>query len=77
MGAYLRLLEDWRPEKIGAPTLLVRAGGTAGATASWDLPHQVVDVPGDHFSVVEDDAPGVADRIRAWIEDELLEEQDG
>ncbi len=76
MGAYLRLLEDWRPEKIGAPTLLVRAGETAGAKASWDLPHQVVDVPGDHFSVVEDDAPGVADRIRAWIEDEL-EENDG
>jgi hypothetical protein len=33
----------------------------------WPLPHDTADVPGDHYSVVHQDADSTAAAIRAWL----------
>jgi acyl transferase domain-containing protein/surfactin synthase thioesterase subunit/acyl carrier protein len=81
MGAYNRLLEDWRPIDLTAPTLLLRAThalpAVAGAPADeqptllpgvWRLRHEAVDVPGDHFTMMEQFAEPTAQAVEAWIE---------
>ncbi len=77
MGAYTRMFLDWRPEPVRTPTLLVRATRptpemSAGADGddwrtSWPLPHDVVDVPGDHFSLNREHAPATVTAIQAWL----------
>ncbi|MFD4264068.1 alpha/beta fold hydrolase, partial [Streptomyces sp. NPDC058534] len=53
MGGYLRLLTDVTPEPVKARTLLLRAG---------------VDIPGDHFSVIEAHADTTARSIHDWLD---------
>ncbi|MFI9271485.1 type I polyketide synthase [Kitasatospora sp. NPDC052896] len=78
MGAYTGLFMDWRPEPVDTPTLFVgaarptplmaaRADDDAWRT-SWPLPHQRVDVPGDHLSLTRKHAATTAATIRAWID---------
>jgi polyketide synthase 7 len=74
MGTYMRLLADWQTSEIAAPTLLVRASepldGLAAEEqwrASWELPHAVLDVPGDHFSMMENDASSTARAVEDWL----------
>ncbi|MFF7282322.1 type I polyketide synthase [Streptomyces griseorubiginosus] len=73
MGCYLRLLEGWRPAPVKTPTLLVRPvealpGSAAGDRRSpWQPPHEVVDVPGDHFSMIEEHAPAAAEAVTTWL----------
>ncbi|MFI2747131.1 SDR family NAD(P)-dependent oxidoreductase [Kitasatospora sp. NPDC018623] len=77
MGAYHRIFAGWRPERIAAPTLLVRAADpwteeireSAGWQAVWSLPHTAVDTPGDHFSVLEDHSATTARTVLAWLAD--------
>ncbi|WP_051116283.1 type I polyketide synthase [Amycolatopsis nigrescens] len=76
MGAYTRIFDGWAPEATAVPTLLLRAGEPAAELAaraeagewqpSWPLAHHAVDVPGDHFTVLEDHAAAAADAVRAW-----------
>ncbi|MDT3397646.1 beta-ketoacyl synthase N-terminal-like domain-containing protein [Streptomyces sp. B1866] len=69
---------DYTVPKILAPTLLVRADEPLGAAAgqpgddgwrvSWELPHTLVDVPGDHFSMLEaDNAAKTAQAVENWL----------
>ncbi|MFD0352423.1 SDR family NAD(P)-dependent oxidoreductase [Streptomyces sp. NPDC127110] len=71
MGGYFRLFPAWRPTATAVPTLLVRAGRSlvdgGGHQASWPLPHTVVDVPGDHFTMMEDDARDAAAAVDHWL----------
>ncbi|WP_380283417.1 type I polyketide synthase [Kitasatospora purpeofusca] len=76
MGWYLDICKEWEPRPVEAPTLLVRAeqplgGGAAASTGEWrsfwDLPHDVVDVRGNHFSVMEDHVASTAAAIETWI----------
>jgi thioesterase domain-containing protein/NAD(P)-dependent dehydrogenase (short-subunit alcohol dehydrogenase family) len=76
MGAYTRIFGGWEPEPTDVPTLLVRAlqpvpyildGLDQGWQASWPVPHQVVDVPGDHFTILHEHAATTAAAVRAWI----------
>ncbi|MCX5380979.1 type I polyketide synthase [Streptomyces sp. NBC_00091] len=71
MGGYFRLFPDWRPTATAVPTLLVRAGRSlvdgGGHHASWPLPHTAVDVPGDHFTMMEDDARAAAAAVDHWL----------
>uniref|UniRef100_UPI00099E9ED5 type I polyketide synthase n=1 Tax=Streptomyces torulosus TaxID=68276 RepID=UPI00099E9ED5 len=77
MGAYTRMFMDWEPEPVPTPTLLVRATKptprmAAGADGedwrtSWPLPHDTVDVPGDHFSLTREHAPATVAAVRAWL----------
>jgi acyl transferase domain-containing protein/thioesterase domain-containing protein len=77
MGAYVRLFGGWHPEKTAVPTLLVRATTPAAELATraaagdwqvtWPHPHETSDVPGDHFTILEDHAPTTAKTIRDWL----------
>ncbi|MCX5205414.1 type I polyketide synthase [Streptomyces sp. NBC_00237] len=81
LGAYTRMARGWQPAPTGFPTLLVRAtepvsvprapGGhearDGGWRASWPQSHDVVDVPGDHWSVNEEHAGTTASAIRTWL----------
>ncbi|MFC9976688.1 SDR family NAD(P)-dependent oxidoreductase [Spirillospora sp. NPDC127200] len=68
MAAYAELLDDWAagpPPPV--PVLHLRAGDTEG-NGRW--PHELheIDVPGDHFSVLDRDAPTTAQRLSSWLE---------
>ena len=77
MGAYTRIFMDRDPEPVGTPTLLVRATHptpemAAGPDAdhwrtSWPLPHEHVEVPGGHLSLLREHAGTTASAVRTWI----------
>ncbi len=74
MGAYSRLLVDWRPTEIAAPTLFVGASeplpgipADSEWRASWSLAHLRVDVPGNHFTMMEDHAAAAAQAVKSWL----------
>ncbi|GAA1368708.1 beta-ketoacyl synthase N-terminal-like domain-containing protein [Streptomyces beijiangensis] len=74
MGAYLRLVDEWKPAALTAPTLLVRAarpapgwGGDEAWAAAWSGPHAVAEVPGDHFTVIEEHAGAAAYAVLRWL----------
>ncbi|MFD9697745.1 SDR family NAD(P)-dependent oxidoreductase [Lentzea sp. NPDC059081] len=75
-GAYVRMFEDWRPDPSPVPALLLRAGPTREMLAAdpardwrprWSLPHDVVDVPGDHDTVLTDHAATTAAAVLDWL----------
>ncbi|MFJ9342288.1 type I polyketide synthase [Streptomyces sp. NPDC101733] len=70
MAGYFSLYSGWRPTRSVAPTLFIRAGeplpGTAPAPA-WPLPHTEVTVPGDHFTLLEDQARSTARTVDTWL----------
>ncbi|MFE5329533.1 beta-ketoacyl synthase N-terminal-like domain-containing protein [Embleya sp. NPDC056575] len=66
-GAYLRILTARQPEPIGTPTLLLRAERPLIGAADWALPHTRVDVPGDHFSVLDAHAAPVVAAVESWL----------
>ncbi len=81
MGGYNTVFADWRPEPIEAPILSLRADTPLRGTvidpdgrydwrAYWPVPHEVVDVPGDHFTLLEQHTPTTADAVRQWIDKE-------
>ncbi|MDH6554372.1 acyl transferase domain-containing protein/acyl-CoA synthetase (AMP-forming)/AMP-acid ligase II/acyl carrier protein [Streptomyces sp. SAI-041] len=77
LGAYTRMFLNWKPQPVGAPTLLVcataptidMAGRVQGDEwrTSWPLPHAQVDVPGDHFSLWQQHSQTTAAAVSAWI----------
>ncbi|MEU1671053.1 type I polyketide synthase [Streptomyces roseifaciens] len=78
MGRYMHLFDEWAAPEIAAPTLLVRAGEpmpTAGATAGDGRaapPEHVgttVEVPGNHYSMMEDHAGTTAAAVESWLAD--------
>jgi acyl transferase domain-containing protein/thioesterase domain-containing protein len=75
-GAYSRLFDAWRPEPVTVPTLLIRAERpTAEMRAAdladwrprWPLPHDTIDVPGDHWTLIDQDAATTAAAIPGWL----------
>jgi acyl transferase domain-containing protein/acyl-CoA synthetase (AMP-forming)/AMP-acid ligase II/acyl carrier protein len=75
-GSYQRMFEGLPPQPSPVPTLLLRAGPTPRMrridpdrdwSVRWPLPHQAVDVPGDHDTVLTTDAPSTAAAIRTWL----------
>ncbi|MFD5161093.1 type I polyketide synthase [Streptomyces hawaiiensis] len=77
MGAYNRIFLGWRPEPVTTPTLLVRALRPTPAMAasadaddwrtSWPSAHDVLDVPGDHLTMMREHAESTASAVRTWI----------
>ncbi|MDQ1025084.1 acyl transferase domain-containing protein/acyl carrier protein [Streptomyces umbrinus] len=76
MSWYFNLLGGWRPGKLTAPVLLVRAGepmpgGEELAPEQWQTgwseADRVVDVPGNHFTMMEDLAGTTADAVDVWL----------
>ncbi|KOU60698.1 DNA-binding protein [Streptomyces sp. MMG1533] len=78
LGAYTRMFLDWDPEPVDTPTLLVRATQPTPEMAtgaepdewqtSWPLPHARADVPGDHFSFMQDHTPTTVAAVRTWLD---------
>jgi len=69
MAGYFELFADWRPGPISAPVTVIRARALPGApeeTAAslfrpeWPHPHELLEVPGDHFSMMGDHADTTA-----------------
>ncbi|MGW0522087.1 SDR family NAD(P)-dependent oxidoreductase [Crossiella sp. NPDC003009] len=80
MARYARLLEDWLgAEQISAPILFLRpessfATGPEGTAldpaqwqTSWPGAHTTSDLPGDHFSLMEEHAASTAAHILDWL----------
>ncbi|MFD3588746.1 type I polyketide synthase [Streptomyces sp. NPDC058683] len=72
MGGYLRLLTDWEPAASATPVLVARATepltGFDRPPASWAYPHDVVELAGDHFTVLEEHADRTAQAVHEWLE---------
>lgn len=72
MGAYLRLLTDWEPADAATPVLVARTTrpltGYDRPPATWDHPHDTVEVTGDHFTVLEEHADAAAQAVHEWLE---------
>ncbi|MCH0566314.1 acyltransferase domain-containing protein, partial [Streptomyces sp. MUM 136J] len=77
MDRYLHLLSGRRPADVKAPVLLVRPAlpvpGTpappVGARRStWQWRHEAVEVPGDHFSIIEEHAADTARAVLGWLD---------
>ncbi|MFI7661810.1 SDR family NAD(P)-dependent oxidoreductase [Micromonospora parva] len=67
LGAYSKIFSGWTPGQIAPPTLRLRAaellgGGPASASATDE-----VQVPGDHFTMMEDHAATTAEAVLNWI----------
>ncbi|MFJ9819105.1 alpha/beta fold hydrolase, partial [Streptomyces sp. NPDC101151] len=82
MGGYHRILDAWQPEPIETPTLLVRATESmptaSGAPedgamlhVTWKLGHTVRDVPGNHFTIIEECAGSTARVVEEWLNEIL------
>jgi hypothetical protein len=67
MGAYCRLFGDWQPESLKAPSVQLRTATALAGATPWLAADSAVTVPGEHFSVVEDDAATTAAAIEHWL----------
>ncbi|WP_284748673.1 type I polyketide synthase [Amycolatopsis sp. RTGN1] len=83
MSWYFRLMAGWAPAKLSVPLLLVRSSEPPVADerlapgewqTHWDTADTVVDVPGNHFTMVEDHAVTTAETVRGWLETTLRTE---
>nr|ADH04660.1 TugD [Chondromyces crocatus] len=76
MPWYATLFSDWSPEPLAAPTLFIHVtdpmpgmaddGSTAWKTR-WDLPHTAATLPGDHFTILNDQAETTARIVHDWL----------
>ncbi|MFE6748410.1 type I polyketide synthase [Kitasatospora purpeofusca] len=75
MGGYFRLLDDWKPPAVSTPLLLVRASTPLGRPSAeagdwrstWAGADTVLDVPGDHFSIMEQHVATTGDAVADWL----------
>jgi thioesterase domain-containing protein/aryl carrier-like protein len=73
MASYLRLVAEVEIAPIDAPVLLVRASDPIGADPDedwqpiWEVPHDVVDVPGNHLTMMDAHAEATGEAISAWL----------
>ncbi|MFE4589261.1 SDR family NAD(P)-dependent oxidoreductase [Streptomyces laurentii] len=65
--AYRDLIASWSPAAVIAPTLFLRPHDSSMGLA-WPFPHHAVDVPGDHFSVLDRHARPAAAAVRDWLD---------
>ena len=71
--AYARLLAGIEVEPLATPVLLVRAaepivpGPLAECRPHWEVPHDALDVPGNHLTMMDAHAETTADAISGWL----------
>ncbi|WP_018801907.1 SDR family NAD(P)-dependent oxidoreductase [Salinispora arenicola] len=79
MGGYLRMFDDWKPQLIAVPSLLVRAAEYMTGAAKPDevlrandgTVRDVASVPGNHFSMMSKHPVETATAVHTWLEDVL------
>lgn len=74
MAWYARLFIDWEFTRINAPTLLVQPADPMPGMPSdsewkavWPYPHDTVEVPGDHWTMMMEDSASTARAVEQWI----------
>ncbi|KMS82895.1 beta-ketoacyl synthase, partial [Streptomyces regensis] len=72
MSRYSELIQHCLPGALTAPVLFVRptesfATGADDWRASWPTEHEPVDVPGTHFTILEDRAEATAEAVESWL----------
>ncbi|MFF7393698.1 type I polyketide synthase [Streptomyces scabiei] len=76
MGRYFQLLDDWVPPPVETPVLLVRASSALAEPApdsdidwraSWPSAHSVLDVPGNHWSMMEQHLKTTVEAVDGWL----------
>lgn len=84
MGAYFRVFEKWSPGEIAAPTLFLRAtealseaGTPSRALTLGGRADRVLDVPGDHFTMLEEHAEQAARAVHTWLVEAAEEPRPG
>jgi thioesterase domain-containing protein/acyl carrier protein len=74
MAAYRGFLDEFEPESTRAAGLLVRAADPmpgmppeAAGQVRWEGAAAVIDVPGDHFTMMEEHVAHVAEAVEGWL----------
>ncbi|MCA1217795.1 phosphopantetheine-binding protein [Streptomyces sp. 8L] len=75
MGGYLGMFDEWKPQPIDVPTLLVRAreymNGTPKPEHVQEVTdgtyHYTADVPGNHFSMMSKHPESTASAVHDWL----------
>ncbi|MGC4750681.1 SDR family NAD(P)-dependent oxidoreductase, partial [Micromonospora sp. DT201] len=78
MGRYLDLFAGWQPAPVDAPTLIIRPerrvpalpgdeGDETPWQARWNLPHDLVTVPGDHCTMVTEFGADTGRAVHDWL----------
>ncbi|MEU1216803.1 acyltransferase domain-containing protein [Streptomyces sp. NPDC005790] len=72
MSRYSDLIQDCLPGALTAPVLFVRpedpfAPGLDGWQAAWEGTHELAEVPGTHFTIMEDRAESTAGAVEKWL----------
>ncbi|MFD3685507.1 type I polyketide synthase [Nocardiopsis sp. NPDC058631] len=74
MGAYLRLFRDWKPGTVTTPALQMRPqeptldrDGKELEPFTWAARHEVLRVPGDHFTMLEGHVDVVGRALHDWL----------
>ncbi|MFI1161528.1 type I polyketide synthase [Streptomyces sioyaensis] len=80
MSWYIHVVGAWSPDRLSCPVLLVRSSEPPVSAeqgeqlapeewqASWDGADAVTEVPGNHFTMMEDHAASTAKTVAAWME---------
>ncbi|WP_243469292.1 type I polyketide synthase [Streptomyces cinnamoneus] len=78
MGGYNRIFAQWEAQPIGTRTLFLQAADpfaedlrdlpSEAWRAQWNLPATLVEVPGDHFTVLEDHSETTARAVEDWLD---------
>ncbi|MFB6441018.1 type I polyketide synthase [Streptomyces sp. NPDC056411] len=80
MSWYIRIVGAWAPDRLSCPVLLVRSSEPPVAAAqgdglapqewqaSWDGADTVTEVPGNHFTMMEDHAADTAKAVVSWLD---------
>ncbi|WP_158891504.1 type I polyketide synthase [Amycolatopsis anabasis] len=90
MGGYSRIFDGWRPKPIDTPTVLLSALDPfspelldesnrhhADWRSFWELPHTAIDIPGDHFSILEKYADSTARAVEQWLRENKVNGSSG
>jgi len=76
MGGYKRIFDSWRPRRLAAATVVVRAGQPAWEwanedsswRASWSHPHSLREVVGNHVTMMEEEVESTARVLTAVLD---------
>lgn len=74
MSWYFNLLGDWAATPLKTPVLLARSSepmgevtGERGWQTDWSDASTIFDVPGNHFTMMEDHAASTASAVDEWL----------
>ncbi len=69
MGAYSRLMGEWVPGVVRAPSLLIQASEPLSGVRDerWQVADDTVQVTSNHFTIIAEDADATARAIETWL----------